>query len=171
MSMTQSEDWIKYGHWDVRDDNWLPIQDLQTMLRVHPGKYPRESNKQYLTRYVKLPAWQAAPAKLKQEVADFLEPQEISKYDTSPLGEGKNWVTEVGGLPSFARAIAHALIRDGHSEQEAIQIAIGRIKDWAVGGTAYGGNSKVTPQTQAKAADALAEWEAKKAQSHKDEKE
>jgi hypothetical protein len=62
--------------------------------------------------------------------------QEISKYDTSPLGDKKNWVTKVGGLPDFVRAVAHALIRDVHSESEAIQIAIGTMKAWAAGHSA-----------------------------------
>lgn len=82
------------------------------------------------------------------------------RYDTSPIGLGKNWVTSVGGLPLFARAIAHALMRDGHSESEAIQLAIGVIQNWA------SGRGKVTAKTQAKASAALAEWNAKKAASH-----
>jgi hypothetical protein len=82
------------------------------------------------------------------------------RYDTSPLGEGKNWVNKVGGLPLFARAIAHALIRNGHTESDAIQIAIGVMKDWA------GGGGKVTPKTRAKAAEAIAHWEAMKGMAH-----
>jgi uncharacterized protein YdaT len=73
---------------------------------------------------------------------------------------GKNWVTSVGGLPSFIRAIAHALIRNGHSESEAIQLAVGVVKNWA------SGEGHVTAKTRAKAAAALAEWEAKKAAAH-----
>ncbi len=56
-----------------------------------------------------------------------------ARYDTSPLGMGKNWVSGVGGLPAFIRAIAHALIRNGHSESQAIQIAVGVVKNWASG--------------------------------------
>lgn len=83
-----------------------------------------------------------------------------ARYDTSPIGEKKNWVTDVGGLPAFIRAIAHALIRDGHSESEAIQMAVGVVKNWAAGG------GHVKPETRAKAAAAVAEWEAKKAKAH-----
>jgi hypothetical protein len=82
------------------------------------------------------------------------------RYDVAPIGLGKNWVTSVGGLPLFARAIAHALIRNGHSESEAIQMAIGVIKNWAAG------EGHVSEKTRAKAAAALAEWEAKKAAAH-----
>lgn len=92
------------------------------------------------------------------------DPSEITrieevKYDVSPLGTGKNWVTSVGGLPLFIRAIAHALIRNGHSESRAISIAVGTVKRWARGG----GN--VTAKTRAKAALAVAEWERKKVQA------
>jgi SPP1 gp7 family putative phage head morphogenesis protein len=69
-------------------------------------------------------------------------------------------VTKVGGLPLFARAVAHALLRAGHTESEAVQLAIGALQRWAHGG------DHVTAKTQAKAAAALAEWEAKKAASH-----
>jgi hypothetical protein len=96
-------------------------------------------------------------------LADGVELDLEVKYDTSPVGtEGgrQNWVDKVGGLPAFIRAIAHALIRNGHSEQNAIQIAVGTVKRWASGG------GKVTAKTRAKAAAALAEWERKKASSH-----
>lgn len=94
------------------------------------------------------------------EVQAALTAAAESRYDTSPLGMGKNWVTSVGGLPRFIRAIAHALIRNGHSESNAIQIAVGVVKNWAAGG------GDVSAKTRAKAAKALAEWEAKKAAAH-----
>lgn len=81
------------------------------------------------------------------------------RYDVTPIGEAPNWVTKVGGLPLFIRAVAHALIRAGHSESQAIQMAVGVVKNWA------SGEGHVTPKTRAKAAAALAEWEAKKAAS------
>jgi hypothetical protein len=76
--------------------------------------------------------------------------------DTSVIGEGKNWVTKVGGLPLYHRAIAHALMRDGHSEQDAIKIAVGRVEDWAAG------KGDVTTATQRRAQQAVNEWEAKR---------
>jgi HK97 family phage prohead protease len=91
-----------------------------------------------------------------------------AKYDTSPVGEPggrQNWVDKAGGLPSFIRAIAHALIRNGHSESRAIAIAVGQVKRWARGG------GKVSEKTRAKAAEALAEWERKKASAHADGKQ
>lgn len=87
------------------------------------------------------------------------------RYDTSPIGLKKNWVTDAGGLPDFVRAVAHALIRNGHSESGAIQMAIGVIKDWAAGG------GKVTAKTRAKAAATVAEWEAMKASTGRSDEE
>lgn len=80
--------------------------------------------------------------------------------DVTPIGAGKNWVNRVGGLPLYIRAIAQALLRSGHSESEAVSIAVGTVKRWAAGG----GN--VTAATRARAAKAVAEWEAKKAAAH-----
>jgi hypothetical protein len=75
--------------------------------------------------------------------------------DDSP---GSNWVQGVGGLPSFICEIARAIKRTGKSTQNAIQIAVSRVKVWASG-------KGVSKDTQAKAAKAVAEWEAKKAKS------
>ncbi len=84
------------------------------------------------------------------------------KYDTSPVGspgDRENWVDQVGGLPKFIRAIAHALIRDGRSEEAAIRIAVAQVRRWA------SGEGDVTAKTRSKAQAALAEWERKKAQA------
>lgn len=60
-------------------------------------------------------------------------------------------------LPGYIREIAHALIRAGHSKSNAIQLAIGTAQRWARG------EGKVKAETRAKAAAAIAEWEAAKA--------
>lgn len=81
---------------------------------------------------------------------------------TKPLGPGPNWVTKadpVNGLGPYIRAIANALRRSGHSEQDAVRLAVGVVKRWAAGG----GN--VTAPTRARAAKAVAEWEALRAKS------
>jgi HK97 family phage portal protein len=80
--------------------------------------------------------------------------------DTSPLGEGDNWLKKVNGLPPYIRAIAHSLRRRGMSESEAIATAIATVKRWAAGG------GHVTAKTKATASAAVAEWESKKAASH-----
>jgi len=88
----------------------------------------------------------------------------IAKYDTSSLeskpGKSDNWIEAVGGdLPSFVRAVAHALIRQGKPKGQAISIAIGQMKNWA------SGQGNVTAKTRAKAAKAVAEWEALRAKA------
>lgn len=80
--------------------------------------------------------------------------------DTNPLGLKMNWVNKAGGLPVYIRAIAHALQRSGQSESGAIQMAIGTVKRWAAGG------GKVSAAVRARAAAALAQWEALRAHAH-----
>lgn len=72
----------------------------------------------------------------------------------------ENWVDKTGGLPLYIRAIMHALIRSGHSRERAIQLAVGTVKNWA------SGQGNVSAATRARAAKAVAEWEAKKARAH-----
>ena len=80
--------------------------------------------------------------------------------DTSLIGTGKNWVTRVQGLPVYIRAIAHALLRSGESEAQAIATAVATVKRWAAGG------GKVTEATRTRAAAAVKEWERKKEEAH-----
>jgi phage head maturation protease len=63
-------------------------------------------------------------------------------------------------LPAFIQHLANDLIADGHPTSQAIQMAIGICQRWARGG------GDVKPETQAKAATAIAEWEALKAKAH-----
>jgi HK97 family phage prohead protease len=63
-------------------------------------------------------------------------------------------------LPAFIQRIANDLIHErGMPESEAIATAISQCKRWAAGG------ENVKPETRAKAAAAIAEWEALKAKS------
>lgn len=63
-------------------------------------------------------------------------------------------------LPAYVQHVAHELVKQGKSESQAIQMAIGIVKNWARGG----GN--VHPDVQAAAARAVAEWEAAKGRAH-----
>jgi hypothetical protein len=95
--------------------------------------------------------------------ADALD-RALAKYDTSSLeskpGKSDNWIEAVGGdLPSFVRAVAHALMREGKPKSQAIGMAIGQMKNWA------SGQGNVTAKTRAKAAAAVAEWEALRAKA------
>jgi hypothetical protein len=74
-----------------------------------------------------------------------------------------NWVehTSPGHLPNYICHIAKAIHRGkGHDTSSAIAIAVGVAKNWAHG------HGKVTPATRAKAARAVAQWEALKAKAH-----
>lgn len=84
---------------------------------------------------------------------------ELSKglLDRSPK---KNWVEKAGGLPSYIEKIANALHTEkGMDISRAISVAVGRVKKWAAGG------GDVDADTRAKAAKAVAEWEALKAKN------
>jgi hypothetical protein len=81
----------------------------------------------------------------------------LGALDRSPK---KNWVENVGGLPKYIEKVAKSLHeKRGMTISRAIATAISRIKVWARGG------DNVDPDTQAKAAKALAEWNAKRARS------
>jgi hypothetical protein len=56
-------------------------------------------------------------------------------------------------LPNYIEHIAHALIRNGMGESQAIATAINSVKRWAQG------KGKITPEVQAASGRALAEWE------------
>lgn len=79
-----------------------------------------------------------------------------ASLDRSPK---ENWVERAGELPPYIRKLARAIEKRGHSLSSAISIAIGRVKAWARG------EGKVTAKTRAKAAAAVAAWEALKAKN------
>lgn len=76
------------------------------------------------------------------------------KLDWSPK---KNWVENSGGLPKYIEDVAIGIMKSGKSREQAIPIAISKIKKWAAGGDA------VNADTVAKATAALAAWEKLKA--------
>lgn len=81
---------------------------------------------------------------------------ELGKLNWSP---GKNWIELVGGsLPKYIEEVAIGIMKSGKTREQAIPIAISRIKVWATG-------KGVKPDTQAKAIAALAQWEKLKAKA------
>jgi len=76
--------------------------------------------------------------------------------NTSP---GKNWVENAGGLPGYICKVAKGVMKSGKSRSSAIAIAVSTIKRWAAGG------DDVDAGTRAKAAKALAQWNALKAKN------
>lgn len=93
--------------------------------------------------------------------ADELEAlDEVTKASALPpldRSPKKNWVEEAGGLPAYIDKIARRLHANGMTISHAIAAAIETVKKWAAGG----GNVK--PDTRAKAAAAVAQWEKMKA--------
>ena len=79
-----------------------------------------------------------------------------ASLDRSPKS---NWVEKAGNLPPYIRKLARAIEKDGHDLSSAISIAISRVKAWAAGG------DDVDADTRAKAAKAVAQWEALKAKN------
>ena len=79
-----------------------------------------------------------------------------ASLDRSPKA---NWVENTGELPAYVREIARSVEKTGKTLSQAIAIAISRIKKWAAGGDG------VSAATQAKAAKALAAWQALKAKA------
>jgi hypothetical protein len=70
-----------------------------------------------------------------------------------------NWIARLGGLPAYIQNVAKGILKRGKTESQAIQMAIGVIKNWA------SGRGKVSPEVRAAAAKALAQWEALKAKN------
>lgn len=120
------------------------------------------------------------PAKVNLEIAAALHNGrtkamraiELVKSDAYPDLErvpGKqNWVDKAGGLPSYIERIAkHLHYEQGMEISRAIAVAVNTVKRWAAGGTVteHGTTRHISPKTQALAAKAVAEWEAKKARS------
>lgn len=84
-----------------------------------------------------------------------------SKYPSLKRTPQKDsWIENVGGLPKYIDEIARSIkAKRGATTSRAIQLAIGAVRRWARGG------DNVNADTRAKAAKAVAEWEAKKARS------
>ena len=80
----------------------------------------------------------------------------------SPFSASKtsNWIARVGGLPAYIQNVAKGIMKTGKSESQAIQMAIGVVRNWA------SGRGKVSPEVRAAAAKAVAEFEAKRAATH-----
>jgi len=81
----------------------------------------------------------------------------------------QNWVDKSGGLPPYIERIAkHLHYEKGMDISRAIAVAFNTVKRWAAGGTVTenGTTKHITAKTQAQAAAAVAQWEAKKAASH-----
>ena len=92
---------------------------------------------------------------LSRSVLPDVDDVELGRLNWSPR---KNWVeNENGGLPKYIESVALGIMKSGKTREQAIPIAISRIKRWAAG------LDGVTKKTQMKSAAALALWEKMKA--------
>jgi|SRR6185503_13255063 len=97
----------------------------------------------------------------------LLAQDSLAKASTpEPVGPGELWHKKDKSihLPYYVQHIANALISAGHSESEAIQMAVGIIRRWAQGNPS-GGEHHIDDNTRAAARKALAEWESVKARA------
>ncbi len=79
----------------------------------------------------------------------------------APLGKKNLFNTPGASLPGYVREIARDLMKKrGMDKSKAIQMAIGIVQRWARGG------GDVPEKTRAKAAAAVAQWEAAKGKAH-----
>lgn len=91
---------------------------------------------------------------LSRSVLPDVDDVELGRLDWSPK---KNWVENEGGLPRYIEEVAIGIMKSGKTREQAIPIAISRIKRWAAG------LDGVKKDTQMKAIAALAKWEKMKA--------
>lgn len=101
---------------------------------------------------------------------DLVSSRVYPDLERSP-GKRDNWVEQVGGLPDYIERIAkHLHYEEKMTISRSIAVAVNTVKRWAKGGTVTksGTTKRITPKTQALAAKALAEWNAKKARAKLD---
>ena len=147
------DDWECYGLYSDPEDEDGPPEEW--MIAPEGMFEPDEENE--------MPA-DLTKAEVK-ELLSILDNYTISKADLeSAAKDVKNKMPkerpldEVGGLPLYVRAIAHAIMRRGTPKGEAIAIAIGAAKRFLA-------SRHTTAQTKARSGTALAQWEAMRAAS------
>lgn len=100
-----------------------------------------------------------------EALIDLVDSRVYPGLERKPGGPD-NWVERTGGLPSYIERIAkHLHYERGYTISRSIAVAVNTVKRWAAGGLVaeHGTTKRVSAKTQALAAKAVAEWEAKKA--------
>ena len=87
---------------------------------------------------------------LSRSVLPDVDDVELGRLNWSPR---KNWVENENGLPRYIEEVSIGIMKSGKTREQAIPIAISRIKRWAAG------LDGVKKDTQMKAIAALAKWE------------
>ena len=91
---------------------------------------------------------------LSRSVLPDVDDVELGRLNWSPR---KNWAENENGLPRYIEEVSIGIMKSGKTREQAIPIAISRIKRWAAG------LDGVKKDTQMKAIAALAKWEKMKA--------
>lgn len=128
-------------HWDAKADKTVTVD-------IHASQIMSDADIQRLAE------------SLGSALAKSVETAALSTVHR-PLGTHGLWGDKTAQLPAYIQNVAHAMIRNGHDESEAVQMAVGIMRHWAAGG------GKTTPEVQAAATAALAEWEKLKAEHSK----
>lgn len=84
------------------------------------------------------------------------------RHPPIPKSPGSNWVEKAGGLPREIECVARALYwgPTAHLDKsKAYRMAVGVVRNWAEG------KGNVTAPTRARAAAAIARWEAMRAKA------
>jgi 2'-5' RNA ligase len=137
----------------VRDD----LSDAEVSKLLHAVRDALEKNVKASHEFTKAEVLELRLAGLNDDDINLIALGSRASLDRSPK---KNWVENTGELPGYVREIARSIERKrGVPLSRAIALAIGAIKRWARGG------GDVDVDTRAKAAAALASWEALKARN------
>lgn len=134
-----------------------------------------DADRRELLDLVRAPAHKPAAKKnTRAKTGSQAKNTDAAKQETAPArramaheqvghtGKGL-WGHKGWQLPAYIQHVANDLIGTGHSMSQAIQLAVGTIKNWAAGHDGKG--NSVSAGTQAKAAVALAQWEKLKAKT------
>ena len=141
-----------------------PIHDLaharNALARV--AQHGSEDEK----KRVRAAVYRRYPALKKRAEEAALEEVESKAYPGLERSPKKNWVEQVGGLPSYIERVAkHLHYEKGYPISRAIATAINHAKKMCSTGRAFGGKVSVSGKARAVACKAVADWEAKKARS------
>jgi 2'-5' RNA ligase len=91
------------------------------------------------------------------------EASTVPKPIGRPGGPGL-WRHKELQLPPYIQHVAHALMRQGHGESDAVHMAVGIVQHWAEGHDGHG--HKTHPDVRAAAAANVAKWEETRGKAH-----
>ncbi|WAL67133.1 ParB N-terminal domain-containing protein [Amycolatopsis cynarae] len=143
---------------DTGDEHGLQVADgyHRTLAFRHAGR-------KTITAYVASGVGEHGPWEREMHDRKLNKSEKTPMYSVThnPLGVHGLWHHAGLQLPAYIQNVAHGLMESGHERQEAIQMAIGVVRNWAEG------KGHVHPEVRAASAKAIAEWERLKATHNK----